>query len=70
VLDVLLRLLAEAGPTVSWIIIFVAATVAVFVLYIGIAMYATLQAHDPQEQRIRYRIFHDLLGLFIRGRHR
>jgi hypothetical protein len=70
VLDVLLRLLADAGPAIRWITIFVAATVAVFVLYIGIAMYATLLARDSQEQRIRYRIFHDLLELFTRGRHR
>ena len=37
----LLRLLAEIGPGVIWVFIFIAAVVAVFVVYIGIALWAT-----------------------------
>ena len=69
-LDTLSRLLAETGPTASWIVIFSAAAVTVFVLYVGIAMYATLRAQDSQQRKIRYRIFRYLLEPFICGRRR
>jgi membrane-anchored protein YejM (alkaline phosphatase superfamily) len=59
--------MAEAGATASWIIFFIAAIVAVFVAYIGIAMWAIMRARDPEERKIRYRIFRDLLRFFGRG---
>ena len=62
----LLRLLAEIGPGVIWVFIFIAAIVAVFVIYIGIALWATLRAKDPAQQKVRYQVFHDLLNLFRR----
>jgi hypothetical protein len=68
VLAELLRLLAEIGPGVIWVFIFIAAVVAVFVLYIGIALWATLRAKDPDQRTVRYQVFHDLLDLFLRGR--
>ena len=64
----LLRLATEIGPGVIWVFIFIAAVVAVFVLYTGIALWATLRACDPEQRQIRYQIFHDLLDLFRRGR--
>lgn len=64
----LLRLLAEIGPGVIWVFIFIAAVVAVFLAYIGIALWATLRAKDTEQREVRYQIFHDLLGLFSRGR--
>lgn len=60
----LLRLLAEVGPGVIWVFIFIAAVVAVFVAYIGIAIWATLRAKDPEQRKVRYQIFRDLLDLF------
>jgi hypothetical protein len=68
--DVLLRLLAALGPEAIWIFAFFAAVIAVFVLYLGIALRATLRAADPEQARIRYRVFRDLLELFLRGRRR
>jgi hypothetical protein len=69
VLAELLRLLAEIGPGVIWVFIFIAAIVAVFVIYIGIALWATLYAKDAAQQKVRYQIFRDLIGLFrSRGR--
>ena len=62
----LLRLLAEIGPGVIWVFIFIAAIVAVFVIYTGIALWATLRAKDTEQQKVRYQIFHDLLVLFSR----
>ena len=62
----LLRLLAEIGPGVIWVFIFIAAIVAVFVIYIGIALWATLRAKDTKQQKVRYQVFHDLLDLFGR----
>ena len=47
----LLRLMAVIGPQVIWVFIFIAAIVAVFVLYIGIAIWATLRAPDPHSEK-------------------
>jgi hypothetical protein len=63
----LLRLLAGAGTAASSIIFFIAAIIAVFTAYIGIAMWATYRAHDPEQRKIHYRIFRDLLRIFGRG---
>lgn len=68
-LELLPRLLAEVGAAANWIVIFFATTVAVFVAYIGIAMRATLRAHDTKELEVRYNVFQSLLRLFIRRRH-
>jgi hypothetical protein len=66
----LLRLLAEADDAISWIAIFIAAVIAVFVAYVGVAMYATLRTHDPDQQKIRYKVFQDLLRVFAGKSHR
>jgi hypothetical protein len=68
VLAELLRSLAELGPGVIWVFIFIAVIVAVFVVYVGIALWATLCAKDVKQQKVRYQIFHDLLELFGHGR--
>lgn len=65
-LELLLRLPAEAGPEVAWIAGFFMAVVAVFVLYIGIAMLATLRAGDPARREVCYQVFRALLELFRR----
>jgi hypothetical protein len=66
--EILFRLLAELGPMAFWIIIFFDGLAGVFVLYVGIAMRATLRARDPEQQQVRYQIFRDLLQLFLCGR--
>lgn len=58
------RLTAEAGAAASWIVIFVAAITAVFTPYVGIAVCAALRATDPSQQKIRYKVFRDLLRFF------
>jgi predicted small integral membrane protein len=60
----LLRVATEVGAAANWIVIFISAVIAVFVAYVGIAMYATLRASDPKQQKIRYKVFHDLLRFF------
>ena len=67
-MESLFRLLAEFGPKAFWIIVMFGGLAAVFALYVGIAMRATLRARDHQEQQIRYQIFRDLLELFRRRR--
>jgi hypothetical protein len=66
----LLRLLTEVGAAANWIAIFIAVIIAVFMGYIGIAMYAALSAREPEQQKIRYEVFQDLLKVFVRGRRR
>ena len=68
--DMLLRAVMDLGPGALWIAMFCAVIVAVFVLYIGIAMWATLRALDPQAQNVRYQVFSDLLDLFRSRRNR
>jgi hypothetical protein len=60
--------MVEIGPQVIWVFIFIATIVAVFVLYVGIALWVTLCAKDPRQQKISYQVFRDLLDLFRRGR--
>ena len=69
-LDTLLRVPAAVGPSAIWMAKFCAAVVAVFVLYVGIAIWATLHAADPEQRKVRYQIFRDLLDLFRHGRGR
>ena len=53
------------SPVVAnWFVIFIAVIVAVFTLYIGIAMCATLRASDTAQRKIRYKVFRDLLRFF------
>jgi hypothetical protein len=68
--EMLVRAVTDLGPDALWIAMFCAVIVAVFVLYIGIAMWATIRAPDPQARKIRYQMFHDLLDLFRRRRDR
>ena len=63
-----LRLLAEAGDRASWIMYFIAAIVAVFTVYLGIAMWTTLHARDDEQRKAGYKVFRDLLKIFGRGR--
>ncbi|GAA0938735.1 hypothetical protein [Nonomuraea longicatena] len=67
-MEILLRVLAEMAPAAGWIAAFVAAVVATFVLYVGVAMAATLLTRDQKRVQIQYRVFSDLLRLFRRGR--
>ena len=61
---VVLSVLTKVGPTAAWLTSFIAAVIAVFVLYIGIALWAVLRPCDRHERDIRYRVFRDLLDLF------
>jgi hypothetical protein len=62
----LLRLLAGAGATASWTAVFIAAIIAVFTAYIGIAMHVTLRARDPEQQKLGHEVLRDLLTIFTR----
>jgi hypothetical protein len=64
----LLRLLAEVGAAANWIAIFIAAVIAVFVLYLGIALRAVLRAPNKELGEIYLQAFRALLGWFDRGR--
>lgn len=68
--DMLFRIQAAVGPNVAWIVKCSAAVVAIFVLYVGIAIWATLRAPDAEQRNVRYQIFRDLLDLFRRGGNR
>ena len=67
-MEVVLRLLVEMGPAAGWTLAFAAAVVAAFVVYVGIAMAATLATRDPRKTKVRYQVFCDLLDLFRRRR--
>jgi hypothetical protein len=65
VLEVVLRQLVEMGP---WALVFAATMVAVFAVYVGIAMIATVASRDHRRTKVRYQVFTDLLDLFRRRR--
>jgi hypothetical protein len=67
-MEILLRVLAEMAPAAEWAAGFVAAVVAAFVVYVGLAMAATLLTRDQKRLKVQYRVFSDLLRLFRRGR--
>jgi hypothetical protein len=64
VINSLLRLLAEFGPVAGGTVLLIAVVVASFVLYVGVAMTATLASRDQSRARLRYKVFRDLLELF------
>lgn len=66
--EVLLRLTAEVGPEAAWAMVLIAAVIATFMLYLGVAICAALRAKDTEQGKISYQIFKDLLGLFDRPR--
>jgi hypothetical protein len=70
VLYLLFRMAVELGSEAVWMVFFFAAVVAVFVVYLGIAMRETLRERNPEQQQVRYQIFRDLLELFRRGERR
>ena len=47
---------------------FYSAFVAVFVLYVGIALRAVLRAPNDEQRQVRYQMFRDLLDLFHYGK--
>lgn len=66
-LDVLPRLLVAVSATASVIVIFAVTIIAVFVAYIGIALWAVLRARDAEQRKFRYKVLRALLRLFDRG---
>jgi hypothetical protein len=64
-LEAILRALADVSPQTVWVLMFFAAVVAVFVLYVSIAMVYTLRADDEQQRKGRYQVFRDLLDALI-----
>ncbi|MDR8409484.1 hypothetical protein MTP10_12110 [Nonomuraea sp. 3-1Str] len=67
-METLLRLLAEIGPAVGMTAWLAAVVVGAFVMYVGVAMAATLFSSDEECAKTRYRVFRDLIQLFRGGR--
>lgn len=63
-------MLTEIGYQTGWLVAYFACLIGVFVLYLGIAMWATLRTRDPEQQKIRYQVFRDLRDMFLGGKHR
>ena len=59
-----IRLLESAGPMIGWISVFAAVVVMVFVLFVGVALWAVLRPSSDEQQKVRYQVFRDLLDLF------
>ena len=66
----LLRLLAAISPTAGWVAKFAATVIMVLVVYLGVAMIATLHpGGDQRNSEIRYKVFSvTYSSLFRRGR--
>lgn len=66
-LEDMLRVLAEVSPQAAWVLVFFAVIVGVFVVLSAIATCVTIFAPNPEQRKVCYRVFRDLLGLFRRG---
>ena len=64
--SLLRHVMASAEPAVAWGAGFSAVVIAVFVVYVGIAMVVVLRTDDERKAEIRYRVFRDLLEVFRR----
>ncbi|GAA1843030.1 hypothetical protein [Actinomadura bangladeshensis] len=64
---IFLRAIAGFGPATGWAAMFAAVVVAVLVIYLGLALVAVLRA-GPDNAKLRYQVFRDLLDLFRRNR--
>jgi hypothetical protein len=62
-MEVLISAIAELGPAAIWIAGLVAAVIAAFVIYLGLALIAVLRSR-PANENIRYKVFRDLLTLW------
>lgn len=67
-IDLLIRITTEFGPSAHWLPIAVFVMVCAFVTYVGAAMVATFSAHDPVRASTCHEVLRDLLRLFRRGR--
>ena len=65
-MESLVRVIAEVGPGATWLMAFIATVIAVFVLNVGIALFATLRAPDGDQRTLRHEMFRELLDLFRR----
>jgi hypothetical protein len=48
---------------------FIAVVITILVMYLGIALSATLRATDEDRREVCYKVFRDLLDLFRIGKH-
>jgi hypothetical protein len=67
VLEGVVRIIAVFGPGAMWFLVFFAALVAVFVLYVGIALFATLRAADEPRGRSDTNCFVTYWGCSVAG---
>jgi len=71
VLGIMLRLLAEAGSQVTWVLVFIAivigVVVGVFIVFLGVVLVVTLRVKDEGRRDTCYQVFRDLLRFFLRG---
>ncbi len=65
------RAFADLGPAAVWLGGAMVGLMAVFMVYVGVALAATLKADKPELQQYRYQALHDLLEVIrelFRGR--
>lgn len=68
--SILSDLPALLGSGATWMAMIAALVVVVLLLYLGIALRATLRAEDPQKAKLCYQLFRDLIDLFRSARPR
>lgn len=73
-MNVLIQVLTKGAPMGSWVMGFLAGILAITVLtlllYLGVALIGVLRAVGADQEKIRYRVFCDLLAFFYRKRRR
>jgi hypothetical protein len=54
------------SPEATWVLKFLAALIALFAFYIGVALAATLLARDKEAKELYFHVLRELLKLFRR----
>jgi hypothetical protein len=68
VLATVQELLVTLGPAASWLVVFIAVVVAVFVLYVGLAVVVALFHRDEKARKQAASVLRMLLQAVLRGR--
>jgi hypothetical protein len=68
--EAFVHLLYAVSPEATWALEFLAALIALFAFYVGVALAATLFAKDKGTKELYYRVLRELLKIFRRRRRR
>jgi hypothetical protein len=68
--EAFIHLLYYVSPEATWVLVFLAAFIALFAFYVGVVLAAILLARDQEAKKLYFHVLRELLKLFRRRRSR